>query len=223
MDAALEEAEKRAERGEVPIGAVVVLDGEIIARAGNRTRELNDITAHAEVVAIREASAVPRRRAADGRRPLCHAGALHHVRGGDLLRPHPPPLLRRGRSQGRRGRQRRAVLRLADLPPRAGCLFRACRARKPPTFSGISLPGNAESRARNSQPAAKAPAPHPRAGSASTPTSARRRRPRKRGLPARSSRARSIRSGHSLPRRRSCARCFRSVLPAPEPRQSGVT
>ena len=58
MDAALEEARKAAERGEVPIGAVVVFDGRIIASAGNRTRELNDVTAHAEIVAIREASAV---------------------------------------------------------------------------------------------------------------------------------------------------------------------
>ncbi len=58
MDAALEEAKKAGQRGEVPIGAVIVFDGEIIARAGNRTRELNDITAHAEVVAIREASIV---------------------------------------------------------------------------------------------------------------------------------------------------------------------
>ncbi|WVT73950.1 nucleoside deaminase [Sinorhizobium chiapasense] len=58
MDAALEEARKAAERGEVPIGAVVVFDGQIISRAGNRTRELNDVTAHAEIVAIREAAAV---------------------------------------------------------------------------------------------------------------------------------------------------------------------
>ncbi|WDZ77350.1 nucleoside deaminase [Ensifer adhaerens] len=58
MDVALEEARKAAERGEVPIGAVVVFDGQIISRAGNRTRELNDVTAHAEIVAIREAAAV---------------------------------------------------------------------------------------------------------------------------------------------------------------------
>ncbi|WP_429812230.1 nucleoside deaminase [Ensifer sp. B1-9] len=57
MDAALEEARKAAERGEVPIGAVVAFDGQIISRAGNRTRELNDVTAHAEIVAIREAAA----------------------------------------------------------------------------------------------------------------------------------------------------------------------
>lgn len=60
MDVALEEARKAAERGEVPIGAVVVFDGQIISRAGNRTRELNDVTAHAEIVAIREAAAVLR-------------------------------------------------------------------------------------------------------------------------------------------------------------------
>lgn len=57
MDAALEEARKAAARGEVPIGAVVVIDGKIVAAAGNRTRELNDVTAHAEIEAIRQAAA----------------------------------------------------------------------------------------------------------------------------------------------------------------------
>ncbi|WP_269931649.1 nucleoside deaminase [Aminobacter sp. HY435] len=56
MAFAFAEAEAAAARGEVPIGAVIVSGGEIIARAGNRTRELNDATAHAEVLAIREAS-----------------------------------------------------------------------------------------------------------------------------------------------------------------------
>ena len=55
MDAALQQARMAAARGEVPIGAVVVKDGAIIAAAGNRTRELNDPTAHAEVLAIRAA------------------------------------------------------------------------------------------------------------------------------------------------------------------------
>ncbi len=53
MELALAEARNAGERGEVPIGAVVVLDNKVIARAGNRTRELNDVTAHAEIVAIR--------------------------------------------------------------------------------------------------------------------------------------------------------------------------
>jgi tRNA(adenine34) deaminase len=54
MDLALAEARLAATRGEVPVGAVLVLDGEVIASGGNRTRELNDITAHAEIEVIRE-------------------------------------------------------------------------------------------------------------------------------------------------------------------------
>jgi tRNA(Arg) A34 adenosine deaminase TadA len=57
MAAALDEARAAGERGEVPIGAVVVSDGAIVARAGNETRALNDITAHAEILAIRRAAA----------------------------------------------------------------------------------------------------------------------------------------------------------------------
>jgi tRNA(adenine34) deaminase len=53
MAAALEEARLAAARGEVPVGAVISQKGVIIARAGNRTFESNDPTAHAEVVAIR--------------------------------------------------------------------------------------------------------------------------------------------------------------------------
>ncbi|MDX0428696.1 nucleoside deaminase [Sinorhizobium medicae] len=56
MQAALQEARKAAARGEVPIGAVIVHEGEVVAAAGNRTRELNDITAHAEIEAIRKAA-----------------------------------------------------------------------------------------------------------------------------------------------------------------------
>jgi tRNA(Arg) A34 adenosine deaminase TadA len=58
MEIALEEARAAGIRGEVPIGAVIVHQGTIIARAGNRTRELNDVTAHAEVLAIRDAGRV---------------------------------------------------------------------------------------------------------------------------------------------------------------------
>jgi tRNA(adenine34) deaminase len=53
---ALEEAEAGAARGEVPVGAVVVCGGELVARSRNRTRELADPTAHAEVLALREAA-----------------------------------------------------------------------------------------------------------------------------------------------------------------------
>jgi len=58
MDAALDEARAAAERGEVPVGAVIVApSGRIVARAGNRTRELSDPTAHAEILALRAACA----------------------------------------------------------------------------------------------------------------------------------------------------------------------
>jgi tRNA(adenine34) deaminase len=57
MEAALEEARAAAERGEVPVGAVVVMDGGMVARAGNRTIADCDPTAHAEMVALREAAA----------------------------------------------------------------------------------------------------------------------------------------------------------------------
>jgi len=56
MEIALAEARTAGERGEVPVGAVLVLDGTIVARSGNRTRAENDVTAHAEVAVIREAS-----------------------------------------------------------------------------------------------------------------------------------------------------------------------
>ena len=53
MDEALAEARKAGGRDEVPIGAVVVVDGAVVGRAGNMTRATRDPTAHAEVVAIR--------------------------------------------------------------------------------------------------------------------------------------------------------------------------
>ncbi|MDH2325795.1 nucleoside deaminase [Cereibacter sp. SYSU M97828] len=55
MDIALDQARAAALRGEVPVGAVIVRDGRVIAQAGNRTRELSDPTAHAEMLVIREA------------------------------------------------------------------------------------------------------------------------------------------------------------------------
>jgi len=56
MREALAEARLAAEAGEVPVGAVVVLNGTIIARAGNRTIRTCDPTAHAEILALRQAA-----------------------------------------------------------------------------------------------------------------------------------------------------------------------
>ena len=57
MRAALDEARAAGAAGDVPVGAVVVRDGEIVARAANRTVRDQDATAHAELLAIRAASA----------------------------------------------------------------------------------------------------------------------------------------------------------------------
>jgi len=57
MREALKEAGKAADRGEVPIGAVIVSHGKILARGHNQPIGKNDPTAHAEIVAIRKASA----------------------------------------------------------------------------------------------------------------------------------------------------------------------
>ena len=57
MQTALSEARAAGDRGEVPVGAVVVHGERVLAQTGNRTRELNDPTAHAEILAIRAACA----------------------------------------------------------------------------------------------------------------------------------------------------------------------
>ena len=57
MDLALKAAETAGKSGEVPIGCVIVRDGAVVASAGNRTVTDRDPTAHAEVLALREAAA----------------------------------------------------------------------------------------------------------------------------------------------------------------------
>ncbi len=56
MELALDEARAAAARGEVPVGAVIVQDGVVLARAGNSTMARDDPTAHAEMLAIRAAA-----------------------------------------------------------------------------------------------------------------------------------------------------------------------
>jgi tRNA(adenine34) deaminase len=57
MDLALDEARGAAAAAEVPVGCVIVRDGSVVARAGNRTLRDRDPTAHAEMLAIRQAAA----------------------------------------------------------------------------------------------------------------------------------------------------------------------
>ena len=58
MDLALKAAEKAEKAGEVPIGCVIVLNNKVIATAGNRTLTDRDPTAHAEILAIRQATEI---------------------------------------------------------------------------------------------------------------------------------------------------------------------
>ncbi len=92
MAAALEEAHRAREAGEVPIGAVVVVDGEIVGRGFNQPISSGDPTAHAEIVAIREAARRVGNYRLTGAR-LCVTiepclmcvGALVHARIGALV------------------------------------------------------------------------------------------------------------------------------------------
>jgi tRNA(Arg) A34 adenosine deaminase TadA len=98
MAIALEEAAAAAAIGEVPIGAVVVCDGAVIARAHNRREIDHDPTAHAEMLAIRETSLrLGRWRLSDCTVyvtlepcPMC-AGAMHAARIGRLVYGAPDP------------------------------------------------------------------------------------------------------------------------------------
>jgi len=56
MKKALQEAETAFEKGEIPVGAIIVIENRIIARAHNLTETLNDVTAHAEMQAITAAA-----------------------------------------------------------------------------------------------------------------------------------------------------------------------
>lgn len=87
MQLALDEARTAESAGEVPIGAVVVKDGAVIATAHNQPRGLSDPTAHAEMLAIRAAAQVLGNERLDGCElwvtlepcPMC-AGAISHAR-----------------------------------------------------------------------------------------------------------------------------------------------
>jgi len=98
MELALKEAHAAAERGETPVGAVVVRENTVIAAAGNRVREIDDPTGHAEILAIRAACAALGQPRLDGADlyvtlepcAMC-AGAIAHARIRRLYYGAPDP------------------------------------------------------------------------------------------------------------------------------------
>ena len=92
MELALREAAAAAERGEVPVGAVVVRAGRVLGRAGNAVEEQRDATAHAEMLALTQAFAAAGEKRLDGAVLYCTlepciqcAGALVHARVARLV------------------------------------------------------------------------------------------------------------------------------------------
>jgi len=98
MSVALAAARQAAALGEVPIGAAIIKDGQVIASAHNLTRTKHDPTAHAEIVAIREAATTLGNERLDGCElwvtlepcPMC-AGAISHARIARLYYAAPDP------------------------------------------------------------------------------------------------------------------------------------
>ena len=135
---ALAEAEAAAARGEVPVGAVIVAaDGAVLAKAGNRTRELADPTAHAELLAIRQAcQALGSERLGDADIyvtlepcPMCAAASRLRGCGGSTSAPAIPRAA--ASSTGRAS----SASRPATMRPRCTAGSRRCgRARCCGTF-----------------------------------------------------------------------------------------
>lgn len=87
MEWALREARAASERDEVPVGAVIVLEGRVIGRGGNRVEQLRDATAHAEMLALTQAFEAVGAKRLPGAELFCTiepclmcAGALLHAR-----------------------------------------------------------------------------------------------------------------------------------------------
>src|SRR5262245_64350789 len=99
MQRALEHADRAAAEGEVPVGAVIVRDDELLGEGWNRTEQLNDPTAHAEILALRRATAVVRNHRLGGATlvttlepcVMCF-GALLESRVGTVVYGAPDPL-----------------------------------------------------------------------------------------------------------------------------------
>ena len=161
MDAALDEARRARDAGEVPIGAVVTLDGAIVGRGFNQPISSGDPTAHAEIVAIRDAAARVGNYRLTGA-VLCVTiepclmcvGALVHARIATLVYGAAEPKIGRARVGGarrgtaraqpsRRGRRRRARGRMpradADLLQGASQRDAIVLTRRALRFSGGTM------------------------------------------------------------------------------------
>ena len=102
MRLALEQARLAADAGEVPIGAVAVAGGTVVGRGYNRPIGAVDPTAHAEIIALREAALRSRELPAHRCRPVRHARAVPDVRRGARPRARGEGRLRRARAEDRR-------------------------------------------------------------------------------------------------------------------------
>ena len=131
MDAAMAEAVAAGARGEVPVGAVIVGPRGVVATAGNRTRELNDPTAHAEMLAIRAA---------------CQLLGQERLTGYDLyVTLEPCPMCAAAISNARIGR-----LYYAASDPKSGGVAQGPRVfhhpqchHAPEVYDGIGAPASA--------------------------------------------------------------------------------
>ena len=102
MKIALEEAEAAYRRGEVPVGAVLVREGNILARAHNSPIANNDPSAHAEMLVLRQAAEKIGNYRLAGTELYVTIGALHYVRGRHCSRAGGAGDFRSARSEMRR-------------------------------------------------------------------------------------------------------------------------
>ena len=131
MGEALRQAAKAYEKDEVPVGAVVVRAGKIIARAFNQVETLKDATAHAEMLALTQAESA----VGDWRLTDCtlyvDEGAVPDVRRGHRSHAACACGIRRSRSQGRRGRGRAEPAAIPDAESSLRNHQRRARRRMP--------------------------------------------------------------------------------------------
>ncbi len=97
MDVALVEARRSLDHGDVPVGAVILVDGLVVASRHNERELAGDPTAHAEILALRGTARALGEVAADGGDPGGHARAMPNVRRGISGGPGRPTGLRRQR------------------------------------------------------------------------------------------------------------------------------